>query len=242
MMEWFKAAYAYFGVPHPTGSLVVVMMLGALVGAISTGGGWILVGHQFRKPETSAMTGAPLQRAAPPEDKPEDVRPARPNHPEAQGKVTPGARNARGHVPSQGTASASNGGTTVVLIGDNTATASNGGIAVAGNANTVNVNAAPPPAIGGVTFHPSTPLENAYQTKVEVLVKFPSPGGDALQLSGLRGPLLSRELALMKTGQMVTSSGSFPYKKYELTLQTREPIEDGSIGISVVPAPPPTTP
>lgn len=62
-MEWLKAAYEAFGVPHPKLSLLVV----AIAGAITFGAGWMLLGHMVirdRAAKAQTLQTVPASGAA----------------------------------------------------------------------------------------------------------------------------------------------------------------------------------
>ena len=48
-MDWLKAAYEALGTPHPKLSMIVVLVLGAMLGAIAFGTVWQIAARQVEK-------------------------------------------------------------------------------------------------------------------------------------------------------------------------------------------------
>lgn len=51
-MELLKLAYEAFGAKHPTGSLIVVMVLGGVLGVVVCGAAWTVAANQYQKSNT----------------------------------------------------------------------------------------------------------------------------------------------------------------------------------------------
>ena len=64
-MEWLKLAYEIVGAKYPTGSLVAITLLGALLGAVLFGGGWRLLAHQYNKDHESKQPPAVITPQTP---------------------------------------------------------------------------------------------------------------------------------------------------------------------------------
>jgi len=209
-----KAVYATLGAPHPIASLVAVSLFGALLGAIIVGGGWFMLGQQYQKD----------QRGIVEKNKAESII-------AKNSTVVVGKNNAtaiRGSTVINGNGNNNNGS------GSNYATATNGGVAVAGNKNTVTINEVPAPSIGQVDYFPSEPREYGYQTRILISVKNPLQGGTVIGF--FRTDMIRAvESVRIKGGSIVTSSGSFPFALFQLTLYTKNPIEKDSLTFSVSP-------
>lgn len=51
--EYLKLIYETFGAKHPTGSLILVMTLGGLLGVVLFGGLWVIAANQYAKSATA---------------------------------------------------------------------------------------------------------------------------------------------------------------------------------------------